>query len=76
MLNKNIKAFVIDITYWRAKISIYLAYEAQITLLLTKNVTILDKYLNFANVFLKKSAIKLSKYCNINENAINLKSNK
>lgn len=32
-----------------------------------------EKYLNFANVFLKKLTIKLLKYFDINKDTINLK---
>lgn len=45
--------------YLEAKISTYLAQKAQIILLLIEKVTILTKYLDYINVFLKKSAIKL-----------------
>ena len=39
-----------------SKMIIYLASKAQIALLLFEKITIPEKYLNFANVFLKKSA--------------------
>ena len=48
------------------KIMMYLAQKTQIVLLIAKNVTVLAKYINFVNVFLKKSAIKLVKHFNIN----------
>lgn len=40
-------------------------------MLLAKKVTIPSKYSDFANVFLKESAIELLKRSDINKNAIN-----
>ena len=37
-----------------SRITIYLAKKAQIVLLLVEKVTLLAKYFDFANVFLKK----------------------
>ena len=51
---------------------IYLAQKAQIALLLAKKVTLLAKYLDFANILLKKSAKVLLKQTGINEYAIKL----
>ena len=51
---------------------IYLASKIQIFLLLTKKNTILAKYLDFENLFLKKLAIELPKYSGINMHTINL----
>lgn len=42
------------IVYFRVKILIYRISKAQITLLLAKKVIILDEYLNFTNILLKK----------------------
>lgn len=53
------------------KIMMYLAQKTQIVLLIAKNVTVLTKYINFVNVFLKKLAIKLIKH--FNKYAINNK---
>lgn len=47
------------------KIMMYLAQKTQIVFLIDKNVTVLTKYINFVNVFLKKLAIKLIKHFNI-----------
>lgn len=55
---------------------IYLALKAQITLLLVKKITILNEYLELANLILKKSDAKLSKCFNINKYIINLKLDK
>lgn len=41
-------------------------------MLLADKVTILNKYLNFNNVFLKESATKLPKYSDINKHVIDL----
>lgn len=59
-----------------AMILIYLAWKIQIVLLVAKEVKILVEYSDFADVFFKKSAAKLLKYFNINNNLINLKPNK
>lgn len=57
---------------------IYLAQKMQISFLNMKKSfkSILAKYINYANIFLKKLAIKLSKYFNINKYLINLKPDK
>ena len=41
-----------------------------------KKVIVIAKYLDFANIFLKKLAAKLPKYLNINKYAINIKIDK
>lgn len=77
-LDENIKTFVIHISSLdlRLKITIHLAKNAQITLLLAKKVTVLAKYLNFADVFLKKSIEILSKFTKANKHAIELEKSK
>lgn len=53
-LNKNIKIFVIYIlSFGLSLILIYLAKKAQIVLLLTKKIIILNIYFDFINIFLK-----------------------
>lgn len=74
--NLGKKAFVIHVAYFKAKISIYPACKAQITLLMVEKVTIPAKYLNYLDLFSKKSVVKLSKYSNINKLVINLKPDK
>lgn len=64
--------FILHMAYPSAKISIYLACKAQIVLLMAKKVIIPIKYLNFADVFLKKSVIKLFKRFDINKHLTNL----
>ena len=58
------------------KVTIHTAWKAQIASLLIKKVTILAKYANFSDVFLKKSAKILPKNIEINKNAIKLKDDK
>ena len=56
--------------------SIYPAREAQLTSLLTEEVTVPNEYLHFANVFLKKSANILAKQTGANEHTIELEESK
>ena len=55
-LNKNIKAFVMYVSFLELKMTIYPARKAQLALLLAEKVTVPAEYLDFANVFLEKSA--------------------
>lgn len=76
-LDLDKKIFVIDIVSLNlGQITIYPAWEAEITLLVGEGVTVLVKYLDYANVFSKKTAVKLPKRLDINEHAINLKPGK
>lgn len=63
-------------TYLKDKMSIYLAWKSQIASLLAKKIFVLKKYLDFTDIFSKKSVAKLFKYFNINKYAINLKPSK
>lgn len=66
-LNEDISAFVVYVSSLSLKlITIHPAQEVQITLLLTKKVTIPVKYLDFAKVFSEKSAVKLCKRFDLN----------
>lgn len=47
------KAFILNIIYLGAKILIYPAREAQMTLLLAKKISISKKYTDFSDVFIK-----------------------
>lgn len=49
-----------------SKITIYLAQKIQISLLITKQVTIPHKYFKFANVFSKLKTLELLKITNLN----------
>lgn len=78
MLDKNVKAFIMYVAslFLDFKIIICPAQEAKIALLVARKVTILTKYLDYANIFLKKLAIELPKYFDINKHLINLKPGK
>ena len=52
--------------------TIHLAWQAQIALLLIEKVTVLEKYLDFADVFSKKSDKVLPEYIEINKYLIKL----
>ena len=56
--------------------SIYLAREAKVALLLTKKVTVPNKYSDFLNIFSKKLANLLQERTGVNEHAIKLKKGK
>ena len=73
-LDENIKAFVLHMSFLslRSKMTIHLAREVQIALLLAKKETVLAEYADFANVFLEKSVAVLSKQTGINKYAIKL----
>lgn len=76
-LNKTIKACVIYIIFFYPKLMIiYLTQKTQTALLFIKNLTILSKYLDFANIFPKKLAVKLPKRFNIYKYLIKLKLSK
>lgn len=45
-------------------------------MLLTKKVTILDKYFKFADVFLKQKALRLEKQIELNKHTIELENSK
>ena len=56
--------------------TIYPARKAQLALLLAEEVTVLTKYLDFADVFLEKSANILPERTGANEHAIELEEGK
>ena len=56
--------------------TIHSAQKAQIALLLVKYVIVPEKYLDFTNIFLKKSAEVLPEHTKINEYAIKLQEDK
>lgn len=53
-------------TFWLGLILIYLDIKAQIALLLIKNKIILNKYLDYSNVFLKEKTLIPSKKIKLN----------
>ena len=77
-LNKNIEAFVVHVSSLSlgSKMTIHLAWKAQIALLLAREVTVLAEYLDFANIFSKESTKVLPKRTDINEHAIELEEGK
>lgn len=60
-LDENIELLVPYISSFAAKITIYLARKAQISLVLVEEVTILIKCVDFVDVFSKKSVKVLLK---------------
>ena len=75
-LDENVEAFVVHISSLRSKISIHSARKAQLTLLVTKEVTVPVEYSDFANVFLEKSANVFPERTSANEHAIELEEGK
>ncbi len=73
-LDENVEAFVVHVASLSlgSKMSIHPARKAQIASLLTEEVTILAKYLDYTDVFLKDSAAELLKQTDLNEHAIDL----
>ena len=57
-------------------LGIYLDRATQIASLLIKKVKILDKYLDFANIFSKKKSVVLPEYTKLHEYTINLEDSK
>lgn len=55
-----------------ANISIHLTQKVQIALSMAEKVTILKRYLDYANIFLKESTVELPKCFDINKYLINL----
>ena len=77
-LDKNIKAFVVHVSCLDLKLrmTIHLAKTVQRALLLAEKVSVLAKYLHFANVFLKKLANVFPKQTRAKSHAIKLKQGK
>ena len=76
MLDENIEAFVIHVASLTSKMSIHLAWEAQIALLIAEEVTVPAEYSDFADVFSKESVEILPEDTGINEHAIKLEDEK
>ena len=75
MLDENVKAFVMYITFLSLKLMPISAQETQIALLIIKKMQIPSKYLDFLDVFLEKKALILLKATNLNQHAIKLQEN-
>ena len=56
VLDENIESFVVHVSSLRSRITIHPARKAWLPLLLAKKVTVSAKYLDFADIFLEKSA--------------------
>lgn len=70
------EAFIVYMTYFGSKITIHLTCQAQIALLIAKEIIVLSNYLDFADVLLKESAIELPDHSDINKYSINLELDK
>ena len=75
-LDENIKAFIVYVRSLEPKINIYLARKAQMALLLAEKVTVLAKYSDFADVFLKELANVFLEQTRVNKHTIELEKGK
>ena len=73
-LDENSETFVVHVAFF--DLEIYPNRETQIALLLTKEVKIPDKYLDFADVFSEEKALVLPERTELNEHAIDLEDGK
>ena len=73
-LDENSETFVVPVA--SLNLGIHSDKEAQRASLLTKEFKILDKYLDFADVFSKEKALVLSERTELNEHAIKLEDDK
>ena len=71
-LDENVRAFAVYVSSLGSRISIYLTKKAQLALLLTKKVTVLIKYSDFANVFLENLANMFTERIKADEHTIEL----
>ena len=76
MLDKNIKPFVVHVSFLGSRMTMHPARKAQLALLSAKEVTVLAKYSDFADVFSKKSANVLSEQTKVNKHLIELEEGK
>lgn len=75
VLDVESKTFIVYVLVLKSLLSRFLIYPdrlAQIVFLLTKEVTIPDKYYNFTDVISEKKALVLPERTNLNEHAIEL----
>ena len=75
-MDENIEAFVVHISSFWSKITIYPPRKAQMALLLAKIVTVSAKYMDFADVFLVESANIFPERIRVNDYAIMLEKGK
>ena len=71
-LDENVKAFILHVGSFTSNMTIYPAQKAEIALFIAKKVIVPAKYIDFDDVFLKKSAEVLPKRIGINKHAIKL----
>lgn len=76
VLDLEKETFVVYIAFLNIKIIVYLTWKAQIALLIIEKITILEEYLDFANIFSKELAAELSKLSDIKEYLIDLEPGK
>ena len=72
-MEENFEAFVVHVSSLKLRMNIHPARKAQLTLLLTKKVTVLVEYLDFADFFLEKSVNVFPELTGANEHTIKLK---
>ena len=75
-LDGNIEAFVVYISSLGSRMTIHPARKAQVALLLAEEITVPTEYLDFADVFLKKSANVFPERTGANKHVIELKEGK
>lgn len=78
-MDKQSKTFVMHVAPLKtllARLLIYSDRKAQIASVIAKEIKILDKYSNFANVFLEKKAMMLPKQIKLNNHNIKLENGK
>lgn len=75
MLNKKVEVFAVYIFSFSLE-SIYLDKKAQIAFLFIEKVIILDKYSDFANIFLEQQFQVLPKQTELNQYTIKLQNGK
>ena len=76
MLDPEYETFVVHIASLNLVPGSYPDREAQITFLLTKEIKILDEYLDFTNDFSEEKALVLPERTKLNEYAIDLDNGK
>lgn len=71
-LDPGKEAFVMHVNYFQAKMLIHPTQKAQIALLLAKEVTVPDEYLDLTDVFSNELVVELPERSDINEHVIDL----
>lgn len=72
VLDQEEEVFVVYIVCFGTKMTVYLTQKIQIVLLIAKEVTILEEYSDFADIFSEKLTAELPKHSNINKLIIDL----